>query len=491
MDRRRILVISAVVVIVLTITGGSLLSLLNEEDTPGFLLHDQTFFRCKTAIDVEIRGLNESYFYGNPIEFIITITVSEPVIVDQVLIEVSTNAQTISKSVYENVGQLINKTLEFQVSLGISIWDEDNNDILVLSPGSYTLESIIFEYESCFLPFSYTESIAQQFTIYDYPVTETVNLLSWDKQNASNIIEQNQTSLVLNVTETFTMIENVTLTGIMNLILRIEGSFDHFNLSVGNDLLNYVPISNSSEVSVPVVQYTGTYQIEFTLYNVSSILSVSMNLPTKHKIITAVITENEWSPTYRASTYYLEQVNEHFRKTFNLTFAVAAVINFDYDGSNTLQEFIEASKLIAGERLGLKNDTWTHGPGKYRANKGIDILLTLTNKTMNYYGLVIGDTINGGYNLASHAGGSLNANGQRMSAAWGDNLLQHEISHIFNARDRWTNAVEPSVMTKPATLQDLLQDLVQGTLWLTLTNWVYDDLIRMVSGILKFSDYLD
>ena len=93
--------------------------------------------------------------------------------------------------------------------------------------------------------------------------------------------------------------------------------------------------------------------------------------------------------------------------------------------------------------------------------------------------------------MVANAGGSLNANGFRLQPSWADNLFQHELSHVFGAPDRYTGEDPPSIMTKSETLQDLLDDLANGTLWLELTNWLDEDLLTIASQFIYYENYIE
>jgi len=255
------------------------------------------------------------------------------------------------------------------------------------------------------------------------------------------------------------------------------GAFDieleHGSIFVGNDF-------NHQEL-----------RIEIETVNFENV-TIELDLFTKHIPLFLVVASNNWEGLssdgniFRVADYYLDQVSLRFETTFNVSLHVVATVPFESFSGSILLDLSDEAINAVGNALSLPNDKWALEPNAAIGNAGADLLIVMTNKTMDHLGVVYG--IDGQrFNLAVHARGSKNTGTSevefgdielRVEPGFADNLFQHEISHIFGAEDRWTNEENPSVMTKSRTL-DAFADILFGNFWLTQNFWLDEDIRNM------------
>ncbi|MHA1912551.1 MAG: hypothetical protein ACTSYA_12760 [Candidatus Kariarchaeaceae archaeon] len=140
----------------------------------------------------------------------------------------------------------------------------------------------------------------------------------------------------------------------------------------------------------------------------------------------------------------------------------------------------DASQQIASQ-MGLDDGVWHVSPGRNELNHGFDLLLAMTSHPGEHYGVVSWNS-----NWVIMCGRS-EFSGTDLRTSWADNLVQHEVSHIFNAPDHYSGEDAPSVMTKATTVPQVIQEILSGTLWAQLNNWLLEDLFEMT----QFSSLFD
>jgi hypothetical protein len=203
----------------------------------------------------------------------------------------------------------------------------------------------------------------------------------------------------------------------------------------------------------------------------------------------AVIADDDWSGqsldsfNFRTPEFYLKKASSQFSSILNLTIIPAAYVALPPAIPPNLINFADSTHSVVGNALQLVNLTWTFGPGTFEENKGYDILLIFTNKTMSNLGIVLGTNLQGAFNMAIHARGSLNTGNYRLPPSFADNLIQHEVSHLFGAPDRFTADSDTSIMTKSLP-EDALLDILTGSFWLSQTTWLEQDIQTMIRDIM-------
>ena len=69
---------------------------------------------------------------------------------------------------------------------------------------------------------------------------------------------------------------------------------------------------------------------------------------------------------------------------------------------------------------------------------------------------------------------------------WAENLIQHEVSHLFGAEDRDRTFDPPSVMSKPSNPDQVIADFSINKLWLQVNNWLMEDILLMLANRAMF-----
>ena len=143
----------------------------------------------------------------------------------------------------------------------------------------------------------------------------------------------------------------------------------------------------------------------------------------------------------------------------------------------------DVGRQTAGELLGLEG-SWNTGYGRSPNNHGFDLLTTFSNQTSDHFGFAYYKS-NAAFHFAeSEELGEYSYIG--ILADWAENLVQHEISHIFGALDRDRTFDPVSVMSKPVTPQQVWDDFSHGWLWLQVNNWMIEDILLMLGNRTMF-----
>lgn len=202
-----------------------------------------------------------------------------------------------------------------------------------------------------------------------------------------------------------------------------------------------------------------------------------------------VVVLNEYWTYYRDERIRsppIEAINnasKYFREQFGIE--LIPLVELEWQLSSTKIEEAHNEGLIkAGELLKLKNK-WDAIAGRSTKNNGFDMLLCFSNKTGEHYGFVYWKE-----NVAFHFGQSNELgsyNWFTILNEWSDNLVQHEVSHIFGALDRARPPYPPSVMSKATTPEQVLIDFANKQLWLQVNNWLYEDQLLMIENVGMFN----
>jgi len=384
----------------------------------------------------------------------------------------------------------LNDSTSLQTELNFGGGIEGNHSFLALQHGNYLIKGFSLHYLSCLQFSSMDVPIDKSLVVQDSQVENRAESAEWTvfqskvENNVSSPLGVSSLSGALLNFSASTFNRSISIETQLDLsgVLELDVLGSSLNISLfidGSPNGSYI-----GAIEFPIVSYVGNHNISLGFFLLgNSSFSIELSMLTKSVTIMTVVIDDQWSSTFPTPEYFLNQVNSRFRRYFNITFAIAATIPVIWDGGTDLFELVSYAEEQFGEQLGLN---WKEDRVYHQSNYGLNMMLIMTNKTMDHYGIVLGDG-GGPFNIAVNAGGSVFAGGQRLSASWSDNLMQHEISHVFGALDRYSSSDSPSVMTKASSATEVLADILNNRLWLTLTNWLYKDLILMKQVIDNFS----
>ena len=186
----------------------------------------------------------------------------------------------------------------------------------------------------------------------------------------------------------------------------------------------------------------------------------------------------------KSPSIYIENASFHFEKTFGIKLIPLLELNW-FPTTTAYPEVYEIGKEIAGELLNL-NGEWDAIAGRSTNNNGFDHLLCFSNQTGEHYGFAFIER-----NIAFHFAqsdeldqylpGSLS-----IPDEWGENIIQHEVSHNFGALDRDRAIYPPSIMSKPYSASQALEDLYSNRLWSQVNNWLIQDILLILSNRMMY-----
>jgi hypothetical protein len=459
--------------------------LRNDDDTVSSDINNlnSEFLDYRGNFSATINLAQNQFFKGESINFTFEFSVfHSPVLIDSLLLEVS---DLVDRSALQSF--LINTTytpgnysLDLQISPGFN-----QEGLVVLTDKEYELTELRVSYKQL-----------QKWNLYRKPIgislqgelkPEYYQRLIWTTQATENITISSQNNSIeftsLNTTGFALMNTTIETTGYTRLYFNITG-ID--NSTVEMSINNTKEIFQANESTfLPIGVLQGKQDLNFSIFiEVNDSISISVGLSTRHVPILAVIASNHWTGhgndelLFREPEYYLSQVSTRFENALNVTFVIVAMVNFESTSGSDLFLLADEAKSAVGSEFNLPSGNWTTGPGTQLENAGADILIILTNKTMDHLGIVLGSH-GFAYNMAIHARGSALQISPRLPPSFADNLIQHELSHIFGAPDRWTSDDPPSVMTKSHP-EDVLVDYIIEEYWLKRIDWLEEDIQVMV-----------
>ncbi len=387
-----------------------------------------------------------------------------------------------------------NTTVQYNIPRGFS--DASNHKFMLIDKGNYTLNSIALRYNSTSVYTSKAFLIGSSFNIIGEPISQMQRGSLWTaeqidlstgKRISNFFLTMKESSIKINAdfNSTFILRSQINLTSVNFVKLSSSGKSPTNFFINGSSAV--VTLNSSSSANVAQFSNTTKFEVVFNLEKGES-LTISILVPKQLIVLYYGIADDHWETNFENPLITMNLVNKYFKEWFNIKFVFSIKINFVSPSTTNLPTMMLSAAKQFGEALGLMNNTWDIGPGKRKGNLGLDFLLIISNKTMSNYGMVLGDR-NAGYNMASNVGGSLNARGFRLAQDWADNLFQHEISHMFNAPDRYTGQDPPSIMTKSSTPEQVVSDISAGTSWLQINNWLPQDLVTMANAIKEFQTY--
>ncbi|MHA1115073.1 MAG: zinc-dependent metalloprotease family protein [Candidatus Heimdallarchaeaceae archaeon] len=216
------------------------------------------------------------------------------------------------------------------------------------------------------------------------------------------------------------------------------------------------------------------------------------------KIFIAIL-DNNWKTAQgevirNETEIAVERASKYFEKNLGIKLMPLVRVEWKLESENkiiSLDEMHEKAIKDAEKLLGLKQE-WIVEKGRSEKNNGFDMLNAFTNRTGEHFGFIFG-----GENAAFHFAQSnylqkaLNEAGMgyiqvTIIDEWAESLVQHEVSHIFGAKDRDSREYEPSVMTKQLTTEEIIKAFIEGKMWLQCNNWLIEDMKIMIENVELF-----
>ncbi|MCE7734261.1 MAG: hypothetical protein GPJ54_05230 [Candidatus Heimdallarchaeota archaeon] len=371
------------------------------------------------------------------------------------------------------------------------------NGFVALVNKNYTLTSYQLNYTQIQVQQSIGGNLNHNLYGRLYSAYDQAKEMTWDTSIVNNatlfVNNNNNVTLTSNEENATAIIQaEIETTTYTRLYYNVSGQI---NSSIQIGINNFMNITNSTSGYLPIGEYQGKQNVTL-LFNITDHENVSIvfSIPTRKIAIMTVVANNNWErlsedgTEFRKADYYVNQLNSHYSEVFNMTFVIVANVNFDSSpASSNLFVMRQEAITTVGTNLKLNQSKWHDGVGTQLENAGGDILLILSNKTMDHLGIVFrAPDGENNLNMAIGARGSLNTGQEsieiRLPSIYGDNLIQHELSHIFRAPDRWTEDDLASIMTKSRP-SDALFDIATAKFWLMRTNWLEQDIQTMVDHV--------
>lgn len=369
----------------------------------------------------------------------------------------------------------------------------DLNGFFALSPGNYSILHYKLNYIQRQLNQSIEKNSQFDFNVI-YPTKfDLANHLNWKVKNeinlSANILGSNITLQPTATQNSYEIDTYANLTGYTRIYYN-SSIFTNIHVSLYVNNQQTVLIANNIQQTefIPVGNFLGNTSLRLLINsNITSSFNFNISIPTIHIPVLMVIADNNWAGNgpggfyFQDPYYYIQQLDTRFQEIFNVTFVPVTVVDIDIGNTTTLVDTIDVAIHTIGTKLGLQNNTWQETTGISPGNLGLDVMLVMINRTMDHLGIILGN--NGiPLNIGAVARGSQFEGNYPLPGSFADNLIQHELSHVFGAPDRWTDTDPPSIMTKSKPANALI-DIALGHFWLTLTNWLEIDIQTMQSYI--------
>ncbi len=436
------------------------------------------------GINVKVLFPENTHYKGNDIPFSLEISVIGSAIkLSYILINVSNTVRSATQRVVLNqtVG-VGNHTIASQFTATF-----DMNGFLALNYGAYTLDAYELVYSQRHIEEKISESLEFDFDIIEWPVVNEFNAANWKFSDNIDISFNKGVPYELTITpkvSSGTAVLNVSLQTTSYVVLNYTVS----TLSSSTIQLGFEgDISydeNGDQIFVGNLKDVQNFTIIYD-FSLSESVTVQLLMLTQRIPIFVVNANNNWHGYatdglyFERPDYYLKQVSFRFQATFNITMIEIIEVEFDMNATSSLYALISTANDAIGKSLKLVNNTWNIGAGPQPGNAGLDIELVYTNRTMDHLGIVIGSE-GEAYNIAVNARGSNFEGNYRITSNFGDNLIQHELSHVFGAPDRWTDTDSASIMSKSKP-DDAFFDIATFKFWLLRSNWLDEDITTMMN----------
>ena len=312
--------------------------------------------------------------------------------------------------------------------------------------------------------FTNTESISSDNSTW-VSISQTMNLDKTHYLSFSQVIESTNCSIEV----------NLLLDGI-----KQNNSLSLNSFSPENQIIHFGERKGLTEVTIQIVFVYADNSTYVYLDNLS-ILSY------EHRVFVFMLNNNwEISGNDIARNDLITTMNDtskFFEKELGIK--LIPILELPWHPNDVSMSLVDDIALeTAGELLGLEGD-WDLIQGRSLNNHGFDILTTFTNQTSEHFGFVKYNS-NAAFHFAeSEELGEYSYIG--ILADWAENLVQHEVSHIFGADDRDRTYDPVSVMSKPVTPQQVWDDFSHGWLWLQVNNWMIEDILLMLENRAMFN----
>ncbi len=490
----RKIILTSVFFIIVLLLGSVFLSQLNNnnQNNPELI---REFVNYRYNVDINVIINQTKYYKGQNIPFNLLVNISGwRVHIKYILFFVKSGISIAGQKIN------INKTLDpGNHLLSYTIFPSFTyKGFIALNYGNYIMENFSVSCEVFENKFNISNKIDHPFEIIPYPIVDQAKLFNWSIDTSHNI-----QSVIFNHSRIeiqtggfngsiifhtriyplgYTNI-NYQYTNMLNSSIDAYVSYNKDNNTIKiNGINNSIPIGVLNNNN-----YNYTLFMKVNINNTETVL-INLKMQTQKNVIFVVSANNNWTGrstdgfTFQKPWYYIHQASSRYEKTFNISFLEVLEFHFSSNTTSNLFELINDARISVGDAL--FSSGWDALPGTSKANRGADILLIFTNKTMDHLGVVIGED-NKAFNMAVSARGSLFQGNYRLPSNFADNLLQHEMSHIFGAPDRWTYSDPPSIMTKSMP-DDAFLDIAFGRFWLMRTNWLEIDIQTMIHESLNF-----
>jgi hypothetical protein len=381
-------------------------------------------------------------------------------------------------------------------------WGIGSFGIFALRQGSYKLQKISFEGEK-------TTASSELDQILDITLKSQTNLIvnpdfelelgdeawsistfnstaetrQYDNKTVLEIISENNTEAVIELSQVVNW-TSVTLFEI-ELFANITSDDSFLSLWAGENEIWSIDLStipNDGFETLSTFSPVGVLnQQELTLkINSSNQIHLIINevwFMKQYHPVNVIIADDHWtdigSGASKAAISVL-QASYYFELFLGIKLIPLTTLIWDREIETTDLHVLrdDASQQIATQ-MGIDEGIWHVSPGRNELNHGYDLLLAMTSHAGAHYGVVSTES-----NWIIMCGKS-DYSGTSLSPSWAENLVQHEISHIFGAPDHYSGEDAPSVMTKATTASQVFQEILTGTLWAQLNNWLLEDLFEM------------
>lgn len=468
------------------IIGSSTIVLLtgsDEIDINDFLSDlENTNQDYKAGFGAEIEFERASIYKGENLPFILKINVLESIShIHHIIVNITDGNRIAGQRL--NINQTLDVgtyILNLELAISFNLYS-----FMALNYGDYTINGFVVFYRQRQIDIQFIGEIDNNISVTNWPEYEQMENSEWEIDNVdttTNFEYGSPTKIIITpdpIEGSASLWTNITTTGYTNVFYNVTGLVNsEFQISLDGTQIS--GLANQSRLDIGRI--FGYHNLSITV-NItdSETITISISMITQHIPIFVVSANNHWNGwatdrlTFEYPDYYIRQVSRRFVNVFNISFMEVVRVDFETSTKTNLFDLINDANREVGKALWLENNTWNIGPGPQAGNAGIDIELVFTNKTMDHLGIVIG-AYGEAFNIAVNARGSIFSGNYRLPSSFADNLLQHEISHIFGAPDRWTSEDDGfSIMTKSAP-EDAWLDVILGRFWLFRTDWLEQDI---------------
>ncbi len=328
--------------------------------------------------------------------------------------------------------------------------------------------------------------------ILDIEPSSPLNGSSFHISNVDNITATNSTwvsiSQSMNLTNTHFVSFEILLDkpGIFGVNLTVNDTPQTMSLilteSSSTDKIIY--FEHTEGIANVTLQIIFTEVTEYSNVYLDNISIISY----EHRVFIVYLNDN-WEyrndEIFRKNpVIYIRNASTYFEK--DLGIKLIPILELNWQPSTTEYPAVyDYAKLIAGDMLYLEG-VWDVFHGRSLNNNGFDFLSCFSNQTSDHFGFAFLNS-----NIAFHFAQSRELDNYledylgssfSMPDEWAENIIQHEISHDFGALDRDRAIYAPSVMSKPYTVEQALEDLFISKLWSQVNNWLLNDILLMLAN---------